>query len=136
MTSPSDNAYVWVWLPGAASPVVAGRVTKYGDGYRFAYGESYLSRPAAVSLFLPELPLRPCWIEAPEGLEMAGCLWDSSPDSWGQRVIIARLTGLLGAAADAVTFDKLTFLLESGSNRIGGVDFQLSATEYIPRAQV
>jgi serine/threonine-protein kinase HipA len=132
---PSDNAYVWVWLPGANTPVVAGRVSKYGSGYRFAYGESYQSRPDAISLFTPELPLRRGWIDPPDGLEMAGCLEDASPDSWGQRVIVARLTGLHGAAADAVAFDKLTFLLESGSNRIGGLDFQARADEYLPRNQ-
>lgn len=130
-----DGAFVWVWLPGAPAPVVAGRIGRDGDTYRFAYGSSYLARPEAISLYTPELPLRQGWLEAPEGLEMAGCLWDASPDSWGQRVIIARLTGLQGSAADTVTFDKLTFLLESGSNRIGALDFQRSATEYEPRAQ-
>ena len=28
----------------------------------------------------------------------------------------------------------LTYLLESGSDRIGALDFQASATEYVPRA--
>ncbi|MBV9823498.1 MAG: HipA domain-containing protein [Actinobacteria bacterium] len=64
---------------------------------------------------------------------MAGALWDASPDSWGQRVIIARLTGIQGRAADNVELDKLTYLLESGSNRIGALDFQASPTEYLPR---
>jgi serine/threonine-protein kinase HipA len=94
-TSLSDrpgNAFVWVWLPDASEPVVAGRVSAYGVGYRFAYGESYLARGNAISLFAPELPLRPGWIDHPEGMDMAGCLWDASPDSWGQRVIVARLT--------------------------------------------
>lgn len=134
MTSPSD-IYVWVWLPGATNPVVAGRIRPYGRRYQFAYGESYMSRPEAISLFTPELPLRTGWIDPPEGMDMAGCLWDSSPDSWGQRVIIARLTGLLGAAADEVTLEPTTFLIESGSNRIGGLDFQASATNYVPRAE-
>ncbi len=129
------HAFVWAWLPGGSEPVVAGRVSAHGDGYRFAYGSRYLARPNAISLFSPELPLDRGWIDHPEGMEMAGCLWDASPDSWGQRVIIARRTGLHGAQADQVTFDKLTFLLESGSNRIGGLDFQTSATEYVPRAQ-
>lgn len=44
---------------------------------------------------------------------MAGSLWDGSPDSWGQRVIIARLTGKYGTAADEVNLDPLTILLES-----------------------
>lgn len=131
----ADGAFVWVWLPGATVPVVAGRIGRDGDSYRFAYGSSYLARSEAISLFAPELPLQQGWLAAPEGQDMAGCLWDASPDSWGQRVIIARLTGLMGAAADAVTVDKLTFLLESGSNRIGALDFQRSATEYAPRAQ-
>ena len=133
MTSPSD-IYVWAWLPGAAHPVVAGRIRAYGKNYQFAYGESYLSRPEAISLFVAELPLRSGWINPPEGMEMAGCLWDSSPDSWGQRVIIAHLTGKLGAAADEVTLERTTFLLESGSNRIGALDFQVSATDYVPRS--
>jgi serine/threonine-protein kinase HipA len=113
--------------------VVAGRVSLSGDGYRFAYGESYLARPNRISLFMPELPLRSGWIDHPDDMEMAGCLWDASPDSWGQRVIVTRLTGLGGADAGLVSLDKLTFLLESGSNRIGGLDFQLSATDYVPR---
>lgn len=141
MTSPSEasgragSAFVWAWLPGADKPVVAGRLSRYGDGYRFGYGESYLARPDAISLYAPELPLQPGWIDPPEGLEMAGCLWDASPDSWGQRVIIARLTGRHGAAADEVSLDRLTILLESGSNRIGGLDFQARPDEYVPRAE-
>lgn len=141
MTSTSEppgrvgNTFVWAWLPGADRPVVAGRLARYGEGYRFAYGESYLARPDATSLYSPELPLRPGWIDPPEGLPMAGCLWDGSPDSWGQRVIIARLTGRHGAAADEVTLDRLTILLESGSNRIGGLDFQARADEYTPRTE-
>jgi serine/threonine-protein kinase HipA len=111
-------------------------VSKYSsDSYRFAYGESYLNLPERISLFTPELPLGAGWIDAPVGLEMAGCLWDASPDSWGQRVIIARLTGLLGDAADRVNFDKITFLLESGSNRIGALDFQQSSTDYVSRSR-
>ena len=137
-TSTSERptgAFVWVWMPGATDPVVAGRVGGTSDGYRFAYGESYLAREGAISLFTPELPLRAGWINHPDGMDMAGCLWDSSPDSWGQRVIIARLTGRHGLAADAVELDKLTFLLESGSNRIGALDFQTSATTYTSRTE-
>jgi serine/threonine-protein kinase HipA len=141
MTSRSEvstgvgDAFVWLWLPGAPDPVVAGRLNRLGEAYRFAYGSSYLARAEAISIFPPELPLQPGWIPAPEGLEMAGCLWDASPDSWGQRVIIARLTGLQGEAADAMNLDRLTFLLESGSNRIGALDFQRSPDTYEPRTE-
>ena len=132
-SSQPGNAYVWAWLPGATEPVVAGRLSAYGSGYRFAYGDSYVARRDAISLFAPELPLGSGWIDQPDCMTMAGCLRDGSPDAWGQRVIIARLTGLHGDAADRAGFDDLTFLLESGSNRIGGLDFQASATEYVPR---
>lgn len=133
MTSPS-NAFVWTWLPGASSPVVVGRIDRDGNNYRFAYGDSYLARPDAISLYSPDLPLNRGWIGPPEGQTMAGALWDASPDSWGQRVIIARLTGTQGPAASNIELDKLTYLLESGSNRIGALDFQASSTEYVPRA--
>jgi serine/threonine-protein kinase HipA len=131
--APRDNAFVWAWLPGQAEPVVAGRINRVGTSYRFIYGQSYLARADAISLYDPELPLGPGWIDPPEGMEMAGSLWDASPDSWGQRVIIARLTGKQGREADAVNLERLTFLLESGSNRIGGLDFQPSSTDYSAR---
>lgn len=134
MTSPS-SVFVWAWLPGTPDPVVVGRISAFDNGYQFAYGESYLARPNAISLFTPELPLQAGWIDPIDGLDMAGCLWDSSPDSWGQRLIIARLTGLSGEAADVVNLDKMTILIESGSNRIGALDFQASPTEYVPRTE-
>lgn len=133
MTSPSD-AYVWAWLPGSSEPVVVGRLQCLGGKYRFAYGQVYLTRPDAISLYEPELPLRNGWIDPPEDMSMAGCLWDASPDAWGQRVIIAKLTGQQGRAAELVDLDRLTCLLESGSNRIGGLDFQSSPDVYVQRA--
>lgn len=38
-----------------------------------------------------------------------------------------------GADTDTALLDELTYLLESGSDRIGALDFQRSATEYEPR---
>jgi serine/threonine-protein kinase HipA len=66
---------------------------------------------------------------------MAGCLRDGAPDAWGRRVIINRLTGLHGDAAHDVDFDELTFMLNSGSDRIGALDFQRSPDRYLPREQ-
>ena len=58
MTSESPVlAYVWIWLPESADPVVAGRLDKRADRYVFAYGRSYLDRPNAVAIYGPELPL-------------------------------------------------------------------------------
>ncbi|ODA68969.1 putative DNA-binding transcriptional regulator [Methyloligella halotolerans] len=45
-----------------------------------------------------------------------------------------QVAGRKGKDADLDTLDELTYLLESGSDRIGALDFQRSPTEYVPRA--
>jgi serine/threonine-protein kinase HipA len=130
-----SEAFVWIWLPGQTAPVVAGRLVKAAGGaYAFNYGQSYLARADAVSLNDRELPLRAGALPLLPGLFMPGCIRDGSPDAWGRRVIINRTMGLTGEAAAAVDLDELTYLLESGSDRIGALDFQTSATVYAPRA--
>jgi serine/threonine-protein kinase HipA len=37
-----QQAYVWVWLPGATDPVVAGIIQANAGELVFAYGRSYL----------------------------------------------------------------------------------------------
>jgi serine/threonine-protein kinase HipA len=69
-----------------------------------------------------------------QGLEMPGCIRDAAPDAWGRRVIINRKLGLKGKDTDTSELDELTYLLESGSDRIGALDFQHSPTEYVPRS--
>lgn len=127
------EAYVWIWLPGETQPVVAGRITQNGDTYGFNYGASYLRRDGAIPIYDPELPLRRGLIEPVAGLSMASCIRDGSPDAWGRRVIINRLVGAKAAEAETSDITELTYLLESGSDRIGALDFQHSATEYVPR---
>lgn len=128
-----NDAYVWLWLPGETQPVVAGRITRNGDSYSYNYGASYLQRDGAIPIYSPELPLRPGLIEPAAGLSMASCIRDGSPDAWGRRVIINRLMGAKAADAEASDITELTYLLESGSDRIGALDFQHSASEYVPR---
>jgi serine/threonine-protein kinase HipA len=136
MTSNEDytEAFVWVWLPGESEPVVAGKLTADGDQVLFNYGKSYLERPNAIAIYEPELPLRPGLLPLLPGLTMPGCIRDASPDAWGRRVIINTALGLKGKKADAARLDELTYLLESGSDRIGALDFQRSATEYVLRS--
>ena len=129
----TNEAYVWVWLPTQNEPVVAGRVVREGDRLIFNYGRSYLQRQDAIALYLPELPLQQGALAPLTGLSMAGCLRDAAPDAWGRRVIINRKLGLKGKDIDVGQLDDLTYLLESGSDRIGALDFQLSATDYRPR---
>ncbi len=151
-----DSAYVWIWLPHQDSPVVAGRVAQTGQRYDgqpvlvFTYARSYRERDDAIALFTPELPLaagtfdptrpgepagRTDWRGWPapaqrSPLALAGCLRDAAPDAWGRRVINMRL-----AENTAVDLSELTYLLASGSDRVGALDFQQSATEYQPRGE-
>lgn len=129
-----EEAYVWVWLPGETEPVVAGRLAPSPAGLQFNYGRSYLARRDAIALYLPELPLQPGLLPLPAGLTMPGCLRDAAPDAWGRRVIINRLMGTPGADTDTEALDELTYLLESGSDRVGALDFQRSPTTYEARS--
>lgn len=130
---PRADAYVWTWLPDMTAPVVAGRLVRQGDRFIFNYGRTYLARPGAIPLFDPELPLAPGPIPPRAPLALAGCLRDAAPDAWGRRVILNRVLGLRGPRADTDRLDELNYLLESGSDRIGALDFQTSATQYVPR---
>ena len=65
MTSSAQykEAYVWIWLPGAIEPCVAGKLEAANGGLLFNYGKSYLERindneTPAISLYEKELPLR------------------------------------------------------------------------------
>jgi serine/threonine-protein kinase HipA len=99
----------------------------------FHYGRSYLKRADSIPIYLPELPLRPGLQPLASRLIMPSAIRDSSPDAWGRRVIINRLTERSGHGAGAIELDELTYLLESGSDRTGALDFQSSATAYEPR---
>ena len=138
MTSSSrKEAFVWIWLPNATEPVVAGRLEADNGNVLFNYGKSYLERIGSsnppISIYEPELPLQTGILPLSEGLTMPGCIRDAAPDAWGRRVIINRLLGLKGANTDTDELDELTYLLESGSDRTGALDFQRSPTEYVPR---
>jgi len=132
------QAFVWIWLPGETEPVVAGRLEADNGTIQFNYGKSYLDRirdiPPAIPVYEPELPLKAGALPLPEGLTMPGCIRDAAPDAWGRRVILNKQLGRKGAGSDTAEIDELTYLLESGSDRIGALDFQQSSTEYIPRA--
>jgi serine/threonine-protein kinase HipA len=124
-----SEAIIWIWLPDANEPVPAGRVDQVGESLVFRYGERYLERDNRIALYEPELPLR-LGEQVPEG-RVHGCLLDAGPDSWGQRVILHRRFGR--GAQDTSDLRPLTYLMAAGSDRIGALDFQASATEYVPR---
>ncbi|MCZ4491263.1 MAG: phosphatidylinositol kinase [Conexibacter sp.] len=127
------EAFVWVWLPDASEPVVAGQLAAVGDVVEFNYGRSYLGRSDAIPLYLPELPLQPGVISPLAGLRIAGCIDDAGPDAWGQRVLMQHLLGAGAGDADPADLHPLTYLLSSGSDRIGALDFQTSSDVYVSR---
>ncbi|WP_428101393.1 type II toxin-antitoxin system HipA family toxin [Candidatus Rariloculus sp.] len=138
MTSDVEReAYVWIWLPDETRPIVAGRLEADNGHVLFNYGKSYLERIAdgkpAIPIYEPELPLKAGALPLPEGLTMPGCIRDAAPDAWGRRVIINKKLGHKGAGTNTDELDELTYLLESGSDRVGALDFQRSPTEYVPR---
>lgn len=126
----SDEAYVWTWLPGQTEPVVAGRVDRVGSRYTFVYGLRYRALSDAISLYGPELPLRPGVREPAEGLAIAGVLRDGSPDRWGRGVIERRR----GVPPNSLS--EIDYMLESSSQRFGALDFQRSREHYEPRDDV
>jgi len=132
------EAFVWIWLPNQTEPVVAGKLEADNDNILFNYGKSYLERAndtkPAFPLYEPELPLKAGALPLLEGLSMPGCIRDAAPDAWGRRVIINKKLGLRGAGTDTAELNELTYLLESGSDRIGALDFQTSPYEYTPRS--
>lgn len=129
----SERVYVWTWLVDRADPVVAGALDPVGDRLHLVYGRSYLERPDAVPLYLPELPLQPGDQPPPDGMDLAGSLDDGAPDAWGRRVILRSLHARDSRDLDTAVLPTVTYLLESGTDRIGANDFQASAETYAPR---
>lgn len=127
----SDPVFVWVWLPGEIEPVVAGRLDP-GQAASFVYARSYMERSSSIAL-APEIPLGDGRIMPAAGLTIPGCILDGAPDSWGKRVILHRRSGASTRGRDTAQLDEFTYLLESGSNRIGAFDFQASSAEYVSR---
>jgi len=138
ISKPITEAYVWIWLPKTTEPVVAGRLQAIDGVLQFNYGRSYLERlggsAPAIALSPEELPLKSGLLPLLGGLTIPGCLRDAAPDAWGRRVIMNRLLGSKGSNADTTQLDELTYLVSSGSDRIGALGFQLSPTEYKPRS--
>jgi serine/threonine-protein kinase HipA len=132
-TTTSDNVYVWAWLPGDTAPVPAGVLSHRGGStdLSFRYGTQYPDRENAVPFY--GMPFDgPTWHQPTENLGMPAALRDASPDAWGRRVILQRL---LPASDDTRDLDEATYLMQSGSNRLGAVDFQASARDYEPRTE-
>ncbi len=132
MTSEPTEAYVWIWLPEAAEPVVAGRIessTTNPAMVHFNYGQSYLKRSDAIPLCLPDLPLTAGRHEPGQFQTIPGGIADAMPDYWGRQVVLYRRFGAASISMDAADLSPITYLLESRPNRIGALGFSTSPAE-------
>ncbi|TGK87583.1 type II toxin-antitoxin system HipA family toxin [Leptospira noumeaensis] len=133
----SKEAYVWIWLDGKVDPIVCGRIEEESDFYYFNYGRSYLEKAKGntntLSIYEPELPLIEGRLPLLNNLKMPNAIRDASPDAWGRRVILNKISGSTAKDKDTEELSELLYLLESGSDRIGALDFQESSTQYVPR---
>lgn len=117
-----NEAFIWIWLPNQSNPVVAGKLIYHANRYLFVYGKNYRERADAIALSPFELPLTNEVFE-PAGMRIiASCLRDSLPDAWGRRLIDYQYPTLQK--------NELDYGLLSGSDRIGALDFQSSATVF------
>jgi serine/threonine-protein kinase HipA len=129
MTSEDPRVYVWVFPASTSQPVVAGVVSpsKTTTGLVFQYGASYVQRGGAA--LGPDLPVERGRIFGPiPGLGMPSTIRDAMPDNWGRQVINRQL----GADIEDQLPD-MRYMLESGSDRVGALDFQERSDLYVPR---
>lgn len=129
MTNTTKGLFVFANLDGEFVP--AGQLQVDEEGARliassFAYGLRYLDRsnaqevdPVALSL-RNKSEIKGKRLVPPNGLEAFGGIRDAAPDSWGRRVIEARLK------VPANSLPESTYLLEAGSDRVGALDIRSS----------
>lgn len=129
MANKTKDLFVFANLEGQFVP--AGQLQVDEEGSRliassFAYGLRYLDRsnaqevdPVALSL-KNKSGIKGKRLVPPNGLEAFGGIRDAAPDSWGRRVIEARLK------APANSLPESTYLLEAGSDRVGALDIRAS----------
>lgn len=128
-----SDIHVWRWLDGQSKPIPAGVLREDTAGVlHFSYRSDYLARPDATSI-APDLPLRQEWFSPTAYMSAPGAIRDAAPDAWGRRVILDKVTGARGINADVDILSERTYLLESGSDRFGSLDFQLSDEMYVER---
>jgi len=130
MANTTKDLFVFANLDGQFVP--AGQLQVDEEGSRliassFAYGLRYLDRsnaqevdPVALSLKNKKNEIKGKRLVPPNGLEAFGGIRDAAPDSWGRRVIEARLK------VPANSLPEPTYLLEAGSDRVGALDIRAS----------
>jgi len=104
-------------MPEAATQLLG---SEFGYGRRYAHRSNRLEIDP-VSLGLNNENATPDRIQLPAGnLPLFGGIRDAAPDSWGRRVIEAKLK------VPANSLPESRYLLEAGSDRVGALDVRQS----------
>jgi len=129
----SDEAYLWLYLPGETSPVVCGVVAFDGVEHLFRYAASYLNREAAIPLAPPNCLLgKLTGAPIPLDFELNSAIRDASPDAWGRNVMIREHANAPGHKESDL--GEIDYLLRAGPDRIGALDATSDPRQYIPKA--
>lgn len=128
----AKELFVWIWLPDAAEPTVAGRLRLSSKGYEFVYGQRYRENSHAFSLDPHILPLQHTAF-GPRAM-LFNPLRDAAPDAWGRRVLLYRLK--MSATTDTQELSEIDYLLHGNEHRIGALHFQTSADTYCPSSVI
>lgn len=96
MATEEQACYVYIQLPGTMQtvPCASLKVRAVGAGTfegTFTYGRRYLERPEVVALDPFHLPLSARPRKFTKLMGIPGAVRDASPDTWGRRVIQAKL---------------------------------------------
>lgn len=108
--------YVWIWLPGQASPTLCGRLFWKDARAQFAYVSSYRANRSAISLH-PDWPL-----DEPAGYKhgpseddaLPPVFIDVAPGAWGEYA----LKKFLGK-----TLNAFEYLIHPAADRVGAFEF-------------
>lgn len=127
MAPPSESCFVYVQLPGTFEWVPCARlaVREVGAGAfegTFIYGKSYLQRQDPIALDEYHLPLSDKPQKFTKLKSIPGALRDASPDSWGRRVIQAKLN------RPEADISEMTYLLQGPDDGAGNLRFGLAPT--------
>ncbi len=124
----AQDIYIYVYLPGLAEPVLAGKMTSAHDPVTrmkkalFRYAESYFARADRKPIDPVGLPFKetPSYVYETadkDGQEAFSVMYDSIPDAWGR----ARMHK--SAGRDKMT--ALEYILASGEDRSGFLAYGL-----------
>ena len=128
----SEEAFLWLYLPGESEPVVCGVVAFNGYEHVFRYARSYLGRKNAIPLAPPGRPLGELTVdEVVLDAELNSAIRDASPDAWGRNVMLREFANTPGRKQSEL--GEIDFLLRAGPDRIGALDATNNPKQYTPK---